>query len=157
MRNKNVGFLIVGISIVMALIVLGFNIGFKKIVAQTCFHGEECSMYNTISIQTWTSLSIVGLIFIIGLFLVFSKPDEKIIVRKIKEKKKKLNLTNLEQDEKKIITLLQKENGGMFQRDLMEKLEIGKVKTTRVLDKLESKGLIERKRRGMNNLVLLKI
>ena len=44
----------------------------------------------------------------------------------------------------------------MFQRDLMEKLEIGKVKTTRLLDKLESKQIIERKRRGMNNIIVLK-
>jgi uncharacterized membrane protein len=50
---------------------------------------------------------------------------------------------------------LQKENGGMFQADLMEQLNIGKVKTTRLLDKLESKQLIERKRRGMNNLIIL--
>ena len=71
-------------------------------------------------------------------------------------KKKKLDLKNLESDEKKIIELLVNEGGAMFQRDLMEKLDIGKVKTTRLLDKLEAKQLIERKRRGMNNIVVLK-
>jgi len=35
-------------------------------------------------------------------------------------------------------------------------LGIGKVGLTRLLDKLEAKQLIERKRRGMNNIVLLK-
>ena len=50
----------------------------------------------------------------------------------------------------------QEENGAIFQKTLMEKLEIGKVKTTRLLDKLESKQFIERKRRGMNNIVVLK-
>ena len=39
----------------------------------------------------------------------------------------------------------------------MEKLDIGKVKTTRLLDKLEAKQLIERKRRGMNNIVVLRV
>ena len=43
----------------------------------------------------------------------------------------------------------------MFQSTLMEKLEIGKVKMTRLLDKLESKQLIIRKRRGMNNIIVL--
>ena len=38
----------------------------------------------------------------------------------------------------------------------MEKLEIRKVKATRLLDKLEAKQLIERKRRGLNNIVILK-
>ena len=48
------------------------------------------------------------------------------------------------------------ENNAVFQADLMEKLQIGKVKTTRLLDKLEAKQIIERKRRGMNNIVVLK-
>lgn len=156
MKNKSVGFLISGIAVVIGIIVLVFNLGLRKIVTQTCSHGPGCSMYGTISIQTWTSLAIAGLILVIGLFLIFSKPEEKIIVKRIKEKLKKLNLDGLDRDEKKIIELLQKENGGMFQRDLMEKLEIGKVKVTRLLDKLESKELIERKRRGMNNIVILR-
>ena len=44
----------------------------------------------------------------------------------------------------------------MFQATLKEKLDVGKVKLTRLLDKLEAKQLIERKRRGMNNLVVLR-
>jgi len=158
MENKKVGWIIIGISIVMALIVLTFNLGLKKIVEETCSHGPECSMFETIGIQTWTSVAIVLIILIIGLFIMFSKPEEKTIIQKVKEKAKvkKIDLSKLDQEEKKVIQLLQKEEGGMFQRDLMEKLEIGKVKTTRLLDKLESKQLIIRKRRGMNNIVLLK-
>jgi len=156
MKNKSVGCLISGIAIIIIIIVLVFNLGLRKIVAQTCSHGPDCSMYGTISIQTWTSLAIAGLILIIGLFLIFSKPEEKIIVKRIKEKKKKLNLNGLDKDEKRVMELLQKENGGMFQRTLMEKLEFGKVKVTRLLDRLESKELIERKRRGMNNIVILR-
>ena len=72
------------------------------------------------------------------------------------EKKKKLDLGGLDKKEKDLVKLLQKENGGMFQADLMEKMEIGKVKTTRLLDKLEAKQIVERKRRGMNNFVVLK-
>ena len=56
----------------------------------------------------------------------------------------------------KSIELLRKEGNAMFQADLMEKMEMGKVKTTRLLDKLEAKQLVERKRRGMNNLVVIK-
>ena len=48
------------------------------------------------------------------------------------------------------------EEKGMFQKTLAEKLELGKVGMTRLLDKLESKEIIERKRRGMNNFVVLK-
>ncbi|MFA5953270.1 MAG: hypothetical protein WC812_01630 [Candidatus Pacearchaeota archaeon] len=158
MENKKVGWIIIGISIVMSLIVLIFNLGLKKIVGDTCTHGPECSMFETIAIQTWISIAIVMIILIIGLFIMLSKPEEKTIIKKIKEKSKlkKIDLSNLEKDEKKVIEFLQKEQGGVFQRELMEKLEIGKVKTTRLLDKLESKDLIIRKRRGMNNIILLK-
>ena len=44
----------------------------------------------------------------------------------------------------------------MFQADVMEKIGIGKVGMTRLLDKLEAKQIIERKRRGMNNMIVLK-
>ena len=77
-------------------------------------------------------------------------------MRKIKERKKKIDFSNIDKDEKKIVNLLLQEDNAMFQADLMEKLGIGKVKTTRILDKLEAKQIIERKRRGMNNIVILK-
>jgi uncharacterized membrane protein len=44
----------------------------------------------------------------------------------------------------------------LFQAELIEKTDFNKVKVSRILDKLEGKGLIERRRRGMTNLVLLK-
>jgi len=156
MDNKNVGWLIIGISIAISAIVLIFNWSLRNIVGETCGHGSSCTMYDTISAQMWMSFGIVAIIFVIGLVIMFTKPKEKIIIRKVKEKKKKLDLSGLDKDEKKVIDLLQNENGGMFQADLKEKLEIGKVKMTRLLDKLEAKQLIERKRRGMNNIVILR-
>ena len=58
--------------------------------------------------------------------------------------------------EKGLVKLIQENSGAMFQADIMEKLNIGKVGMTRMLDKLEAKQIIERKRRGMNNIVVLK-
>lgn len=156
MENKQVGWLIIGLAVVMVVIVLIFNTALKNIVGDTCSHGPSCSMYSTIKTQTWISLSIIGVIVIIGLVIMFTKPKEKVVVKTIKEKKKKLNLEGLDKDEKKVVELLLSENKAMFQSSLMEKLEIGKVKTTRLLDKLEAKQLIERKRRGMNNIVVLR-
>lgn len=156
MENKNVGWLIIGISLAMATIVVIFNGALKSIVAETCSHGPTCTMYSTVEVQTWLSLSVVAVIFIIGLVIMFTKPKEKIVVKTIKEKKKKLDLSNLDKDEKKVVNFLISEGKAVFQADLMEKLELGKVKTTRLLDKLEAKQIIERKRRGMNNLVVLK-
>jgi len=156
MENKNVGWLIIGIAGVMAIIVLLFNSVLKDAIGLTCSHGSACGMYTSVNVQTGISLSIVGVIVIIGFVIMFMKPKEKIIIKKIKEKKKRLDLNGLDEKEKKVIELLQKENKVMFQSELMEKVGIGKVGMTRLLDKLESKQLIERKRRGMNNIVVLK-
>jgi len=156
MENKQVGWLIIGLAVVIIVIVLIFNMGLRDIVGATCTHGPSCSMYDTIKTQTWISLSIVAVIVVIGLVIMFNKPKERIVIKKIKEKKKKLSLEGLNKEEKQVINLLLSEGKAVFQADLMEKLEIGKVKTTRLLDKLEAKQLIERKRRGMNNIVVLK-
>lgn len=158
MENKHVGMIILGISIIIGIIVWIFNSALTDIVGLSCTHGPTCTMYDTISTQTWLSLSIAGIILIIGIVLFFTKPKEKIIVktRKIKEKKKKIDLKGLEKKEKEVIKILQDENGAIFQKTLMEKLDIGKVGMTRLLDKLEAKQIVERKRRGMNNMVVLR-
>ena len=157
MKNKNVGFLIVGIAILIGAIVLIFNMGLKNIVDQTCDHGTECMMYDTISLQTNLSLVIAGLVLVIGLFLIFAKEHERIVERVVREKskKRKVDLSKLDSDEKKVVGILKREHGAFFQRSLMEELNVGKVKMTRLMDKLEAKGIVERKRRGMNNIIVL--
>ncbi len=154
MENKNVGWLIVGISIFIGIIIGIFNFGLKSTLNSTCTMGPSCSMYKTLALQTWISFAIALIIFFIGLFFIFAKEPERIIFKK--QRAKKIDVSELDKDEKKVISILQKENGAVFQAALMEQMEIGKVKTTRILDKLEAKQLIERKRRGMNNIIVLK-
>jgi uncharacterized membrane protein len=162
MRNKNVGFLIVGIAVVIGIIVLIFNQGLKSIVGQTCTHGGSCSMYNTIAVQTWISLAIAGLILVIGLFLIFSKEEKEIIIKKVKhkveveKKRKPIDYSKLTKEEKTIAKAIEESDGTIFQSELVEKAGFSKVKVSRILDKLEGKQLIERKRRGMTNVVVLK-
>ena len=159
MKNRNVGFLIVGIAIFIFVIILLFNTGLRDIVEQSCDHGTTCGMHDTISLQTNLSLLIAGVVFLIGLFLIFSKENEKIIertiVRRIKDKPKKIDMSSLDKDERKVIEILRREKGAFFQSSVMEEMEIGKVKMTRLVDKLDSKGIVERKRRGMNNILVL--
>lgn len=154
MKNKNVGFLIVGISLVIGFLILMFNNSLRTIADQTCDMGPSCTMYETISVQTWIAMGVAALMLVIGLFLIFAKEQERIVVRN--KKSRKIDLSNLDRDERKVVLFLQKENGAIFQSTLMEQMEIGKVGMTRLLDKLEAKQIIERKRRGMNNIVVLK-
>ncbi|MBS3074742.1 MarR family transcriptional regulator [Candidatus Pacearchaeota archaeon] len=162
MKNRNVGFLVIGIALVIAAIVLVFNSGLKSIVAATCsieHGGGQCTMYDTIAIQTGVSLAIAGLVFLVGAYLVFVKED---VVTKFKlvkagdEKKKKVELNSLDKEERALVKILHDSNNAMFQSELVEKSGFDKVKVTRILDRLEGRQFIERKRRGMSNIVILK-
>jgi uncharacterized membrane protein len=54
------------------------------------------------------------------------------------------------------MNIILRENGSVYQSDIVRETKQSKVKITRILDQLEGKGLIERKRRGMTNIVVLK-
>ncbi len=162
MENKNVGYIIIGISALMVGIIFLFNNAMKEIIKNGCpiaaeHGGAACPAYGTINQQTYLSLAIVGVIVIIGLVLVFSKQSERVIVKKVPErqKKKEYNLSDLRAEDKRVFYLI-KENGTIFQADLIEKTSFGKAKVSRIIDRLEGKGFVERKRRGMTNVVVLK-
>jgi hypothetical protein len=164
MRNKNVGLLILGIAVLVAVIVILFNTALTTIVDTSCTHGTSCPMYGTIHTQTYISIALIAIIVIISLVLIFSKEEKQIVIKKIKEKSldqqkfkdKEQNLKLLDQEEKKIYQLLLDAQGTLFQGDVVEKSGFDKVKVTRVLDRLEGKQLIQRMRRGMTNVVIIK-
>ena len=148
----------IGVAIILALIVFLFNNALTTIVNASCTHGTSCPMYETIKTQTYISLALVGIIIIIGLILAFNKEDKQIIVKKIKEKLKvkKIDISKLDKDEKILMKIIIDAQGTIFQSELVEKSGFDKVKVTRLLDRLEGKQLIERKRRGMTNVVIIK-
>lgn len=159
MENKNVGYLLLGISIIIIAIIFLFNSTMKSIVNQTCSseHGLSCPMYASIKTQTYLSLAIVGLLIIVSFVLIFTKQQERIVIKKIKEKipKKEIDTSSLKPEEKQAFKIIQ-ENKTIFQADLIEKTGFGKAKMSRILDRLEGRGFVERKRRGMTNVVVLK-
>lgn len=160
------GFLILGIAALIGFIIFSFNTAMTNIVNTSCSHGLSCPMWGTISFQTNISTVIMAFIIIIGLYLIFFGREEK-IVTKIKTIKPQIEakitkgnyqkiMSNLNKDEKIVLKNIIEAEGSIFQSDLVNKTGLNKVKVTRVLDKLEGKGLIERKRRGMSNAVILK-
>jgi len=120
-------------------------------------------MNKTLVLQTWLSISIAAIVFFIGLFFIFAKENEKIVVKKIKNSATispkefdKKNLKNLDKEELQVMNKILENNGSMFQSKLVDETGFTKVKITRILDSLEGNGLIERKRRGMTNIIILK-
>jgi hypothetical protein len=69
---------------------------------------------------------------------------------------KKPNLKDLNPDEVLLYNKVVEAEGTIFQAELAEKTGFTKVKVTRILDRLEGRGLIDRRRRGMTNVVILK-
>lgn len=161
MENKNVGYLLLGLSMVIIFIIFLFNNALEKIIDSNCtMEGHiGCTMYDTLNQQTYLALGITSILVIVALFLVFSKPQIKTIVKTKTIEKKRIereyDTSDLRKEEKDVFSIV-RENKTIFQADLIEKTGFGKAKISRVLDKLENRGFIERKRRGMTNVVVIK-
>lgn len=161
MENKYVGYLLLGLSLLIIVVIVMFNAALKNIITDSCSiaHGDafSCPMYQSVNQQTYLALGVVGLLIIVAFVLIFAKQDEKIIVKKVMEKakKKEYDTSQLTKEEKTVFNII-KESGAVFQADLIEKTGFGKAKMTRVIDRLEGNGFVERKRRGMTNVVVLK-
>ena len=65
-------------------------------------------------------------------------------------------MKRLDEEERVIVEKIKEKEGSIYQSDLIKETSFSKVKMTRILDKLESKGIVEKKRRGMTNIVVLK-
>ena len=101
MENKKVGLIIIGIAVLLVGIIFLFQAALREVVAASCGmeHGLTCSMNVAIDQQTYLALGIVGLLIVIGLVIMFTKHKEKIIVKKIKQRKKKLKLDGLDKED----------------------------------------------------------
>jgi len=64
-------------------------------------------------------------------------------------------IERLHNNEKTVFTIVRDAGGKLPQRDIVEKTDLSKATVSRTLDTLESKDLLERKRRGMGNVVVL--
>lgn len=165
MKNKNVGFILIGLAIVFLIILFIFKAQLDNVIelqmkasGGTCFDEQGNCLHQQSNIAFISGLVLNVLILIIGIALLFIDNIEK---EEINEKKKpkirdKEILRKLNIDEKKVYNLIVEAEGTIFQSELVDKTKFSKVKVTRILDKLEGKGIIERKRRGMTNVVILK-
>ena len=116
---------------------------------------SECPVHKSnISWMIVLAFGVGFLLFGIGTYLVLT--HKKSIIQE-ETPVKKIDTSKLDADEKKVYDLLKtKEGGTAYQTVLVQETGYSKVKITRILDKLETKNIIERKRRGMTNLVVLK-
>jgi len=156
MENKYVGYILIAVSIILLINVISISSIFNSNNQSFCT-ADSCPYHQSFNQIIYLSISTIVLLLITGIILIKSKPEEKTIIKEIEveKPKKEIDTSELNAEEKEVLNLI-KENKAMFQADLIEKTEFGKVKMTRIIDRLEGKDIVERKRRGMNNVVVLK-
>src|SRR3989338_3850872 len=155
--NKKIGVIISVISIALLFILASFSIKIAKIEAVACIHpgGGQCPITAHIHSASYAGAALLVVIFILGIKISLkSAASEK--MRKELGDKAKMLVKALKSDEKKAYELIISSQGAVFQSELVEKMGYSKVKVSRILDKLEGKNLIERRRRGLANMVLIK-
>ncbi|MEK6886321.1 MAG: MarR family transcriptional regulator [Nanoarchaeota archaeon] len=168
MKNKIAGFIVIGIALLMGFIIYSYNSSLLSLATETCsVSGPSCLHEAIANKQIKINIVILVLVVIIGFYLIFFSKEERIVhkIMRVKEQMQPKKMTKenyqqimskLEKNEKKVLELVIDAQGSVMQSELTDKMGMTKVKITRILDRLEGKGLIERKRRGMTNIVILK-
>ncbi|MBD3262890.1 MarR family transcriptional regulator [Candidatus Woesearchaeota archaeon] len=159
-KLRLISLLVIVIAVLALILTISYSSALMKLAdiqcSETCGgHDSTCPHANGVPIQTIAGSSLVIVLFLLG-FMLFS--FSKQIGKDTKIKKEKLNkiIKSLKNEEKKIYELLVDSDGAMLQSEIVDNSKLSKVKVTRTLDKLEGKSLIERRRRGMTNIVIIK-
>jgi len=141
--------MVIAFCAAILLIIISYDMTLYNIVNTSCSHGSACPMYATLKLQRIISFTLLTVVFLIGIYFIFSKNIKNLL----KEKTRDINLTD---EERSIVSLLKSNDNSLYQSDLIKQTEKSKVQITRILDRLEAKKVIDRKRRGMTNIIILK-
>lgn len=146
MKDKYVGFLMIAVCIILLAVIISYDLTLNQIVNTQCTHGTSCPMYASLKMQRIISFTLLGILTLASIYFLF--------LRKHKQVEQKTAF--LTDEEKQIIDLLKINNNSLYQTDIIKQTNKSKVQITRILDKLEAKRWIERQRRGMTNIIILK-
>ena len=165
-NQKLTGYLLIAFSIILFIILTFIKTQFDAESVFLCekFHEnklniEQCPVHqadSTWNKVSWTLLVAFGIDFLIFGIGVYTSFFYKTLAKELKKEFKQIDLSKLDDEEKKIYEIIKSKNGSVYQTDLIKETGFSKVKITRVLDKLEMNEVLERKRRGMTNIVVLK-
>ena len=159
MESKHVGIILMFIGLVSMIVVYSYTmntINLNMELHKNCPLPEGvCPYSRSVPHEAVYGFTLNGALIVFGGYLfIFSKKSEKVGMMKKAEIQKISK--SLENDDKKVYQTIVSSDGFIFQNELVEKTGLNKVKITRILDKLEGKGLVERRRRGMSNVVVIK-
>ena len=163
LNQKQTSMIMMGAAIILLVIGFGYVKSVESALLQghttgpdnVCRHDQALTcpyqQINSLALPKYIGSFLLVILFACGLYLFQKKTPKEHAVSKAKTTAK-----NMGADESKIFNIITESEGMLFQNELVEKSGLSKVKVTRVLDKLESRGLLERRRRGMTNVIVLK-
>lgn len=163
-NHKTIGVLLLVFSLVL-LITLAFlksDVETRDVALCEAYHEAQKDMTTCPAHKSSTSwfmmiaFAVAILTGLSGLLLLLISFGGEKETQKTKEEISEVDLSKLDDEEKTIYNLLKLKEGSIYQSDLIKETGFSKVKTTRILDKLEGKKIIDRKRRGMTNIVILR-
>lgn len=165
-NEKILGYSLTAFSVVLFIVLAFIKTQFDSESAFLCekFHENKLDMnqcpvhqanstWNKISWVILMAFGISLLIFAVGVYIAFFYKSS---AKNIKKEFKQIDASKLSDEEKKIYEIIKNKDGLTYQTDLIKETGFSKVKITRILDKLEAKDILERKRRGMTNIIVLK-
>ncbi len=158
MRRAGIILIAVGVAI------LGLTYLFKlqedkhleqvSIETGTCFIDGEC-VYEERDFTLYIIGGLLGaFILSFGVYFIFLKHTGNAAGTSVT--RTEIDTSQLTDEELKVYHYLKEHKGSAYQSELARDLELTKVKVTRILDRLEGFGVLERKRRGMTNIVILR-
>lgn len=161
-NQKTIGYALIASGILLVVLLSAVKLQNDEQATMLCdvFSKQDWSMNNCpahknpISWYLLPAFAVAILIIAVGCYLAFIKQKQKTVEEV--QSAPAFDASSLDGEELQVWNLLLESNGSLYQSDLLKKTSFSKVKLSRVLDKLESKGAVEKKRRGMANLVIAK-
>lgn len=160
-NTRYVGAILIVLSIALFLIMYNFSVEMLHLIDSE--HGGSCTTYEgcphiAVLNQAYMGYGLSAIIFVIGVFLLAygGKPAKTEVSENEKKREWEEKIQTLTGDERLVYEKIIASNGVIFQSDLVEQSGFPKAKVSRILDRMEAGGLVERKRRGMANAIVLK-
>jgi uncharacterized membrane protein len=163
MDTKKIGLIIIIASVVILGLLLFLKLQTDKQMLTACeqscgtLGGESCSLdscpYHQGYNLSWVLIIMSILVAFLGgtgVYLFFPKKKVKIV------EDKEYDLTALTEEERNIFHYIKNHKEGVYQSYIVKEFDLSKVQATRLLDKFEGMDLVERKRRGLANVVQVK-
>ncbi len=168
METKKLGFLILGMSIVLSFIIFGYMGQLSGQEKEFNFNpSNECQQVKSLFGLSHIAVGFLAFIFALGFYLLFFNKDEQAILKKYetekqgkiiekpaKEDKFSLLLRPLDDNERNVLTAI-KEQEGITQSTLKYRANLSKAKVSQILTDFEKKNLIARKVKGKTYEVFL--